>query len=99
MHHITLSYGTFRRIPLPVTPLRANAPQDLVGNRIYLRTRIVYTVANDPENEEFDIPVAGVFDLVQEDGLLKAASAQIYLDASALFARIGEVTRGGNFRG
>lgn len=59
----------------------------------------MYTVANDPENEEFDIPVAGVFDLVQEDGLLKAASAQIYLDASALFARIGEVTRGGNFRG
>jgi hypothetical protein len=69
---------------------------DVINNRIYLRCFITYVVKNDPENKKIRIPVVGVFLLVPEsrNGEAVIESFEAYLDASGVFARVGEVRDG-----
>ncbi|KAL3419903.1 hypothetical protein PVAG01_08402 [Phlyctema vagabunda] len=62
---------------------------DVVGNTLYLQAVISYVVANDPENLDITIPAFAVFVFNEETGYLDRA--QIFLDGSPVFARVGIV--------
>jgi hypothetical protein len=58
---------------------------------------ITYVVKNDPENLALKIPAMGVFHIVEggkvdvEKGEAMLERFEVYLDASAVFARVAEI--------
>jgi hypothetical protein len=58
---------------------------------------ITYVVKNDPENLAMNIPAMGVFHITGggivdvESGEAVLEKFEVYLDASGVFARVGEI--------
>lgn len=75
---------------------------DAVKEKIYLTCTITYVVKGDPKKEKFKIPAVGVFYLLsaeeqekveeEEEGVIKRF--EVYLDAQAVWRRMGEVAAG-----
>jgi hypothetical protein len=76
-------------------------PLDAVSDKIYLTCTITYVVKNDLTQEKFKIPAVGIFHLLsaaeqgkleEEEGVIRRF--EVYLDAQAVWKRMGEVAGG-----
>lgn len=87
----------------PTNLLNINLKQilDIIKDKIYLTCTIIYVVKNDPKQERFTIPAVGIFHLLsaseqekvpEGEGIIR--KFEVYLDAQAVWARMGEVAVG-----
>jgi hypothetical protein len=72
-----------------------------VKDKIYLTCTITYVVKGDPKQEKFKIPAVGIFFLLDEKEQEKVEEGEgvirrfeVYLDAQAVWGRMGEVAAG-----
>jgi hypothetical protein len=103
MKHEVVDFGASLSLflpPLTISHFSWQIP-DVVKDKIYLTCTITYVVKNDPKQEAFKIPAAGVFHLLDaaeqeelgdEEGVIR--KFEVYLDAQAVWGRMGEVKEG-----